>query len=318
MATPAITHSATEPYPPRASQWYKMQHRLAPYLFVSPFLILFAVFGVWPIIKSIILATYATNGPRDQVYVGLKNFQFLFTDLDFKVAVKNTAVFAFWSVVLQLPLALAVAILLSQRWVKGRNFFRLAFFAPYLVGSVFVAVLFNILFQPQYGLINKGLNAVLPGQFPLDYKWLEDASRVMPAIVIAALWLYMGLHMIYFLAALQAVDRDLYEAAQVDGANGWHQFWAVTLPGIRPVAIFVLINSTIGSFQLFELPFILLGNTPGPNQAGLTIVMYLYNTGFLIGDLGYASAVGWTLALGVLVISLAQLRVTGALKGTNE
>ena len=164
-----------------------------------------------------------------------------------------------------------------------------------------------------------GCTLCLGNHFPLDYKWLEDASHVMPAIVLAALWMYVGLHMIYLLAALQAVDRDLYEAAQMDGANGAQQFWAVTLPGIRPVAIFVLLTSTIGSFQLFELPYILLNNGTGPNQSGLTIVMYLYNTGFVTGDLGYASAVGWTLALGVLLISLIQLRVTGrVLKGSTS
>ncbi|MBV9469237.1 MAG: sugar ABC transporter permease [Abitibacteriaceae bacterium] len=318
MTTTTLEHSAVEPSAQRASQWHRVQHRLAPYLFVSPFLILFVLFGAWPIIKSLVLSTYTTNGPKDAVYVGAKNFQFLLSDADFHVAVKNTAVFAFWSVVLQLPTALGLAILLSQPWVRGRALFRLAFFAPYLVGSVFVAVLFNVLFQPQYGLINTVLHFLLPSHFPLDYKWLEDASHVMPALVLAGLWLYVGLHMIYLLAAIQAVDKDLYEAAQVDGANTRQQFWAVTLPGIRPVAIFVLLTSTIGSFQLFDLPYILLNNGPGPNQSGLTIVMYLYNTGFVTGDLGYASAVGWTLALGVLLISLIQLRVTGAFKGENE
>jgi len=126
------------------------------------------------------------------------------------------------------------------------------------------------------------------------------------------LWMYVGFNMIYFLAALQGVDKDLYEAAMVDGANPWQQFRAVTLPSIKPVAVFVLVTSTIGSFQLFELPYLLLGNGSGPNKAGLTIVMYLYNNGFVTGDLGYASAVGWTLALGMLLISLAQVRFTGA------
>jgi ABC-type sugar transport system permease subunit len=120
--------------------------------------------------------------------------------------------------------------------------------------------------------------------------------------------------MIYFLAALQAVDQELYEAAWMDGANAWHQFRAVTLPGIRPVAVFVLVTATIGSFQLYELPYIMLQGA-GPKNAGLTIVMYLYQNGFVTGDLGLASAIGWTLALGVLVLSLFQLRVTGAWKG---
>ena len=130
--------------------------------------------------------------------------------------------------------------------------------------------------------------------------------------------MYVGFNMIYFLASLQAVDRELYDAALVDGATGWQTFLAVTLPGIRPVATFVVIMSTIGSFQLFELPYIMLGNGPGPNKAGLTIVMYLYNTGFVTGDLGYASAVGWTLALGVLLIGLVQMRLSGTWKASKE
>jgi ABC-type sugar transport system permease subunit len=184
-------------------------------------------------------------------------------------------------------------------------------------------VLFSVLFVPQYGLLNRGIHfatAALPPDYriPLDTRWLSNPSLVMPALVMTALWMYVGFHMVYFLAALQAVEPDLYEAAKVDGANAWQQFLAVTLPGIKPVAIFVLITSTIGSFQLFELPYIMLNNSAGPNNAGLTIVMYLYNTGFVSGDLGYASAVGWTLALGVLVISLIQMRVTGAWKGSGE
>lgn len=309
------------------SRWFALQHRYAPYLFVSPFLILFAVFGFWPIIKSLILAFYATNGPKDAVFVGGDNFWFLLSDPDFHTAVWNTAVFAFWSVFLQLPLALGLALLLSQRWLRGREWLRLAFFSPHLVGQVFVGVLFSVLFIPQYGLVNTALNSVTSSLHnrlpfievvPMDTKWLANPALVMPALVLTSLWMYVGFNMIYFLAALQAVDRELYEAAQVDGANGWQQFFAVTLPGIKPVAVFVLITATIGSFQLFELPYIMLNNSSGPDKSGLTIVMYLYNTGFITGDLGYASAVGWTLALGMLLISLAQMRMTGAWKGSGE
>jgi ABC-type sugar transport system permease subunit len=299
----------------QSSRWPRMQQRLAPYLFISPFLILFAVFGVWPIVKSLVLSLYATSGPKDAVFVGVRNFRYLLTDPDFHTAVKNTAVFAFWSVLLQLPLAVGMALLLSRPWVRGRELFRLAVFSPYLVGPVFVGVLFSVLFIPQYGLLNQALHATIG--LPLDTKWLANPALVMPALVLTGLWMYTGLHMIYLIAALQSVDRELYEAAQVDGANGWQQFWAITVPGIRPVLVYVLILSTVGSFQLFELPYIMLGNTPGPNNSGLTIVMYLYQTGFITGDLGYASAIGWTLALGVLLISLMQLRWTGAWKTTE-
>jgi ABC-type sugar transport system permease subunit len=127
--------------------------------------------------------------------------------------------------------------------------------------------------------------------------------------------MYAGFNMIYFLAALQAVDRELYDAAAVDGANAWHRFLQVTLPGIKPVLMFVVILCVIGSFQLFELPWFMLNSGAGPEQAGLTVVMYLYVRGFVPGDLGYASAVGWVLALGVLGVSLLQLRFVGGRQG---
>ena len=301
--------------PPRRENGYlRVQQKIAPYLFVAPFLLLFAIFGVYPIIRSLTLAFYATNGPKDIVPVGTKNFTFLLQDGDFRTAVWNTLVYAFWTVVLQLPIALGLALLLSQKWVKGRDFWRLAFFSPNLMGQVFVGVLFGVLYAPQYGLVNKSLNFLSGGAISVGTKWLADANLVMPALVLTSVWMYAGFNMIYFLAALQAVDADLYEAAQVDGANPVQQFWAVTLPSIKPVATFVLVTSTIGSFQLFELPYILLGNGPGPNKAGLTVVMYLYDRGFVSGDLGYASAVGWTLALGMLIVSLIQVRLTGTLR----
>lgn len=298
----------------RGSHYLRVQQKLAPYLFVSPFVLLFAVFGAYPILKSLTLSLYATSGPKDAIFVGLNNYKFLWTDADFRTAVQNTVVYTLCSVFFQLPVALGLAILLSQRWLRGRNFFRLAFFSPNLLGQVFVGVLFSVLFMPQYGLVNVGLSSVPFSHVARDTKWLNDAKMVMPALVLTSIWMYAGFNMIYFLAALQAVDRDLYEAAQVDGASGWQQFRTVTMPGIKPVAVFVLVTATLGSFQLFELPYLLLGNTAGPNNSGLTIVMYLYNNGFLSGDLGFASAIGWTLALGMLVISLAQVRFTGAMR----
>jgi len=298
-----------------------LQSRLAPYLFVAPFLIIFGVFGLWPIVKSLILSLYSSAGPQDQVFVGLRNFKSLLADADFHTAVWNTVVYAIFTVILQLPLALGLALLLNQPWVKFRNGLRLAFFSPHLVGGVFVGVLFQVLFVPKYGLLNKLIYSVslfahwiVPAitPIPVDTKWLSNPALVMPALVLTSLWMYVGFNMIYFLAALQAVEKELYEAAIVDGANAWRQFLAVTVPGIKPVAVFVLVTSTIGSFQLFELPYLLLNDSSGPNKAGLTIVMYLYQAGFQTGDLGYASAIGWTLALGLLVISLVQMRATGA------
>ena len=288
----------------------RQQLTWAPYLFVSPFLLLFAVFGIYPIAKSLYLAFHTTNGPRSEVFTGLMNFKFLFEDPDFHTALKNTAIYAFFSVFLQLPLSLGLALLLNQRWLKGREFFRLVFISPHLVGQVFVGLMFQIMFVPRFGLLPRFLHYLFNAS--ADTKWLGDPQLVMPALVFVSLWMYVGFNCVYFLAALQNVDRELYEAADVDGASGWAKFWHITLPAIKPVAVVVAVMSTIGSFQLYELPYMLLGQGPGPNKSGLTIVMYLYQNGFETGNLGYASAIGWTLALIVLCVSLVQARLSGA------
>jgi ABC-type sugar transport system permease subunit len=283
--------------------------RTAPYLFLTPFFLSFLIFGAYPIIRSLVLSLYITSGPEAQHFVGLNNYLFLLKDPDFWTAFRNTATFALGSVVLQLPLSLGLAILLNRPEIRGRNVFRFIFFSPNLMGLVFSALLFMLILAPKFGLLNAALHALFG--LPSTTRWLSTPGLVMPALIMVALWLYTGFNMVYFLAALQSVDAELYEAATIDGAGRWSQFWHVTLPGIKPVLIFVVVLSTIGSFQLFELAFLLLGNGSGPDQAGLTIVMYLYPNGFLGGDLGYASAIGWTLAAMVLMLSLIQLRLTG-------
>ncbi len=283
--------------------------RTAPYLFLAPFVLSFLIFGAYPIVRSVMLSFYITSGPEAQHFVGLDNYLHLLQDPDFWTAVRNTATFALGSVLLQLPLSLGLALLLNRADIHGRNVFRFIFFSPNLMGLVFSALLFMLILAPRFGLLNAALHALFG--LPSTTRWLSTPGLVMPALIMVALWLYAGFNMVYFLAALQAVDGELYEAATIDGAGRWAQFRHVTLPGIRPVLIFVVVLSTIGSFQLFELAFLLLGNSSGPDQAGLTIVMYLYQNGFLGGDLGYAAAIGWTLALMVLLLALVQLRITG-------
>lgn len=294
------------------STFFKKQQKLAPYLFVLPFVVTFCIFSAYPYVKSLSYSLYATSGPKDSKFVGLGNYQFLLSDTDFGKAVLNTAIFAFFSVLIQLPLSLGLAMLLSQKWVKAVRVWRLAVFAPNLMGQVAVGVLFGVLLQPKFGLVNIGLAKVLGNQW-LDQKWLADPQNVMPALVLVTAWMSIGYNMIYFLAALQNVDQELIEAAMVDGANGWQRFRAVTMPAIAPVMAFVLVTMTVGSFQLYELPRLLLGGG-GPDNRGLTIIMYLFNNGLLSGDLGYASAVGWTLAVMLAAISAVQIWFSGAAK----
>jgi ABC-type sugar transport system permease subunit len=182
-----------------------------------------------------------------------------------------------------------------------------------LVGPIFVGVIFTVLFTPRLGMINRFLNELVG--WGLEQNWLGDPALVMPAIVSTSLWMYVGFNMIYFLAALQNVDSSLVDAVRIDGGGGWNVFTTVTLPAIKPVAVFVVLMSTIGSFNLFELPYALLQGW-GPKNSGLTIVGYLYGTAFESGDLGTGAAIGWLLTLIIFVISLIQIRVTGSFKET--
>lgn len=281
---------------------------LAPWFFVGPFVLCFCVFTIWPLLQSLVLAFQQTYGPGTTRWIGLRNFVYLFGDPLFWRALSNTARFTLGSLFIQLPLSLGLALLLNRPGIRGRGFFRLIFFAPSLVGLPFVAILFGPIFEKRTGLLNSGLHYLTAGAWNPEFAWTQN--YVMTSLVVAALWMYAGFNMVYFLAALQNVSKDLLEAATIDGCNAWQRFWHITLPEIRPVAGFVTLLSVIGSFQVFELAFILLNSGAGPDNRGLTVVMYLYQTGFLTGDLGYASAIGWVLALLLMGIALFQRRLT--------
>lgn len=284
---------------------------LTGYLFLLPFVVVSALFFLLPLCWAAVLAFYQTSGPSSRQFVGMGNFRFILSDGDFYKALSNTGIFALASILLQLPLSLSLAMLLNAKDSRIKNLFRLIIFLPNLVGQVFVGVLFSILFTPTYGLFNRFLHSLVG--WGLDQRWLDDPSLVMPAVIIASLWLYVGFNMIYFLAALQNVDQSLIEAARIDGAGPVRTFWTVTVPAIVPVATFVVVTSTIGSFQLFELPYTLLqqhGDGYGPRNSGMTIVGYLYQYSFRNGDLGTGAAVGWVLTLIILVVSLIQIRAS--------
>lgn len=291
----------------RQRMW-RLQARASPYLFVLPFVILFAVFMLYPMGRSIILSFYRSAGPRAQRFVGLDNFRFLLKDPLFWLAVLNTVLFTVVFLIIQIPAALGLAMLLNSKRIRGRNFFRFAFFSSYLVGQVFAAVIFSLLLAPRQGLVNRVIGTIAPAGTEIN--WLGHPFLAMPAVILAALWLSIGYAMIYFLAALQGVDQELYEAAVVDGAGAWSRFWNITLPGIRPVLMLMILVGIIGGLQLFELSYVLFQG-PGPSGAGLTIVMYLFQQGFEQGDIGYASAVGWVLVLLISGVAILHLRLTG-------
>lgn len=298
----------------RSTLW-KLQVQLSPYLFVAPFVVLFLCFMVYPLIRSIILSVCATPAPNTVNFVGMDNYLYLIKDPSFWQAVVNTAIYSGVFLSIQLPSALILAILLNSKFVLFRNFFRFAFFSTHLVGTVFVAVLFTQILNTRSGMLNQMLGWAV-GYVP-QINWLGDPFLARVSVLMAWLWLSIGYAMIYFLAALQAVDTELYEAASVDGAGKLSQFWHVTVPGIAPVLIFMTLVGIIGSFQLFELPYVLFGGA-GPRQAGSTIVAYLYTTAFSSGNLAYASAIGWALVAMLLLLSILQLKLSGATKAVKK
>ena len=277
-----------------------------PLIVLAPFLLTFCVFLVYPLLQSIVLATQQTFGAGFRYFVGGDNFIRLFGDPRFWIATRNTFLFASLNVCIQMPLALGLALLLNRPSLKGRAIFRLVIFSPALVGSVFVGVIFGIIFERRTGLLNRILNQLF--NFDPAFPWLQE--YVMSAMVIASIWMWTGYNMIYFLAALQNVDHDLRDAANIDGANSWQRFRAVTWPAIRPIGTFVILISALGSFQVFELPYLMFNSSAGPEFRGLTIVMYLYQNGFQLGDLGYASAIGWCLAVVLVAVSVINRRLS--------
>ncbi|MCC5842679.1 MAG: sugar ABC transporter permease [Verrucomicrobia bacterium] len=280
--------------------------RWVPYFFIAPFALVFGIFMFYPLVDSLFMSTYQSFGPQHRTFVGFENFVHVFRDADFRTALKNTSVYTLASVTVQLPLALGLALLLNRPGIKGKALFRLIFFSPSLVGLVFVAILFGLLLGSRDGLVNEALRAVIPG-FPSEFFWLQ--RYVMGSLILASLWMYTGFNMVYFLAALQSVNQDTLEAASIDGANAVQRFTHVVLPEIKPVAGFVVLLSILGSLQLFELPWILFDGA-GPEKRGLTLVMYLYQNGFEQNDLGYASAIGWVLAILLMFIAVLHRKLT--------
>ena len=282
------------------------------YGFLAPLLMLFAVFTIYPLVRSIFLSLQQTFGPATSQFVYGDNYRQLLQDPLFWLAVRNTLQYALGTLLLQIPLSLGLALLLNRPHLKGRLLFRLIYFSPSLIGVGFVAVLFTPLLAKNTGLFNVLLHNMFPG-WDIEYGWLTD--HVMTALIVVSLWMYVGLYMVYFLAALQNIDQELVDAAGIDGAGAWNKFRHVTLPAIREVGGFVVLLSIIGSFQLFELPYVILNFGGGPENRGLTIVTYLYQSGFENADLGYASAMGWCLTFVLIGVTLAQRKFMGQGEG---
>ncbi|MEZ4669853.1 MAG: sugar ABC transporter permease [Anaerolineae bacterium] len=299
MTTPDVAKSITTPVPQRK---LRRQDKYAPYFFISPFYILFTLFFLLPSIFALILGFLKWNSLGTPEWFALRNYERLFSDEVFWLSVGNTAFYCVISLFVIVPLALLEAMALNSKRLRFRTFWRAVYFAPIVTSAVAISLVFRMLYNTQFGLINNILLAL--GGGPVD--WLGNQGAVKFAVIGIVIWRWTGLLAVYFLAGLQSIPEDLHEAAAIDGANGLQRFWNVTLPSLRPVILFVSVIVLIGSLQIFDDPQILFGNANpgGPANAGLSIVQYLFTRGISQLLYGYASAVGLFLFVIIFVLSL--------------
>jgi multiple sugar transport system permease protein len=301
---------------PRLPPSLRLSPRWAPYVLISPFLLLFAVFGIYPLGFSLYLAFQSwepTSGMEAMRYVGLENFAFALQDAWFWKAMNNTGWLALMSGVPQHLVAIPLAAFIHVSFKRLRDGVIGAYFVPYITSTVAIAILFSSLFSTDYGMINAGLKSLF-GIPNVD--WLGQPQYVKPAIALIVFWRYVGFNVVLYLAALQTIPKELYEAATMDGAGRFQQFWYITLPGLRPMIFFGVTLSVIGGLQLFEEPFILTGGRGGPDQSGMTAAVYLYRMAFDFNDFGGASAMSWLLFAVVALLTWATNRLLRPREGS--
>jgi len=283
-------------------KWSRLRVGAIPFIFLAPVIVLFLAFKAYPVFYALYLS-FTTNQGGVDTFDGFHNFIRLFSDPLFGTALANTFEIFIVQVPLMLVLAILLAVAFNSKLLKGRSIFRVAYFVPIVMGLVAYGILFGSLFNYQNGFFNFLLTSIGLPRVP----WLADPFWAKFSIIMALTWHYTGQNAVLYLAQLQSIPEELYEAAQMDGATRRQQFWHVTLPGLQPAIVLTVVLSTIGTLQLFDEPYVLTGG--GPNNATLTIGMYLYNNAFKFFDFGYASAIGYVLAAIVAVITIVQMFV---------
>jgi len=285
-----------------------MREQLIAWAFAVPFLLGFTIFMAGPIAASMLMSVTDfglrdLRNPLGTDFVGLDNYAALLSDPKFLAAIFNTAYFVIVGVPLTLLLGLAAALALDRGIRHFRTLFRVGYYLPVVTSIVAIAVVWRFLLNPDQGLLNM-LLATIGVDGP---NWLADPTLAMPSIIAMAAWRNLGFVMIVFLAGLQTIPAQLYEAASIDGANRWQSFRSVTLPLLRPTVLFLMVITTIGYLQLFEEPFVMTDG--GPLDKTLSISMYMYQQGFEFFRQGYAAAIAWILFLLVAIVAVVQFRL---------
>jgi cellobiose transport system permease protein len=301
-----------------------VKRKWVPYIFLSPYILLYVTFGFIPILFSLYVSFTSWDGIRDKTFVGLDNYLFLFNpDSYFFKSVGNTLLFIVMTLPFQMLFGLLIASLLYSRFVKWKGFYQLINFLPYIVTPVAVGLMFNLLFDWQTGFVNKVF--IHLGWVNEEIYWLGESGNARFVIALMLFWKGFGYTMVFFLAGLANIPRDLYEAAQVDGASPFDMFLRITLPLLKPVTTFVLITGIIGGFQLLEEPLLLLGGfggggsavIGGPDRCCLTTVWNMYDTAFgSTTRYGLGSAIAYGLCIIIALFSITGYRFLN--KGEQE
>ena len=296
----------------RSPQWrsfrnFWRKYRM-PYLFISPFYISFLVFGLFPLLAALYLGFHKWDGMTAPEYVGLRNYVRLLTvDKFFLQSVGNTLVLGLMCLVPKLTLALLVAIAINSGLLHFKTFYQVVYFLPIITSPVAVAIIFLTVYGQKTGILNYLITGV--GLEPV--RWLIEPATIKPATTLLIVWHEVGWYMVIYLAGLQSISQDLYDAASVDGAGGMGRFWHITLPMLAQVILFTVIIDIIGELQVFAEPFVLVGPSGGADRQGLTMAMYLFQNAFVSMKMGYASAQAYVMFALIAILSLVNLKVFG-------
>lgn len=290
---------------PRRSRWAWLAGERGigyPLLYLAPFLVVFGAFLLYPIGYGLYISFTSWDLVTPPRFVGIENFAGLLDDPLFWTSLRNTAFFVLLNVPLAVVIPLGLSVLVNDP-ILGRTLFRSAFTTPLMISVVSVGILWTWFLNPAFGLVNHYLGLVgLPGQ-----NWLTQSPWAMVAVVVTTVWWTTGWNLILFLAGLQDIPDQLYEAAKIDGATAWSLFRDITLPGLRPTILFVTVTTIIGSFRVFGQVFVMTQG--GPFDSTRTVVQHVYEEGFRYFRMGSASAVAWALFLIVVVFTLVQFRL---------
>ncbi|OKP99071.1 carbohydrate ABC transporter permease [Paenibacillus sp. P46E] len=295
--------------PRRRSYQLGNSQKLAPYVFVFPFLLSFAVFFAYPLINAGIMS-FQEVLPGEVSFTGLDNYRGLWNE-DFGAALYNSSRYTIWTLLLLIPVPMILAVLLNSKKMPWSNFFRSTLFIPALTSVVVAGVVFRLIFGELDGAL---MNTILHLFGISSQRWLYSSSLGMFALLVLAGWRWIGINILYFLSALQSIPAELYEAAEIDGAGAFRKLIRITIPLLKPITIYVVTITIYGGYAMFTESYMLWAGKPSPQNIGLTIVGYIYQQGFQYFNLGFGSAIGITLLGITLLVSLVQLTLTGMFK----